>query len=335
MLNITNIPAPRVPVVEPDTGLISREWYRFFYNIFLLAGGGTNQTSIEDLQVAPPSQDLTTLIAKIAEYLGPQYEDQSGDFLATLSTAQLASMIPPDLSGDFLETLDTAQLASMMAQFQTVVGDIQGAYLQPPVQVGTMSYQNSDNVYITGGYISGTTSGLTLGSIVFAGASGVLSQNNANLFWDNTNLRLGIGLATPSVLVHAAAASDAKFYVESTTSGAALFNLYAPNSGLAAYNAITSNYGATNSWYLGGDGNIDTIVFKTAGSERLRVTSVGNVYTASGTTGMTNGFFYIPAAAGAPTGVPTAVAGRVPMYYDTTNNKFYVYNGAWKSVVLT
>jgi hypothetical protein len=314
MLNITNIPAPRVPVVEPETGLISREWYRFFYNIFLLSGSGTNQTSLEDLQVAPPSQDLTTLIAKVAEYLGPPYEDQSGDFSATLSTAQLASM---------------------MAQFQNVVGDIQGAYLQPPVQVGTMSYQNSDNVYITGGYISGATSNLTLGSVVFAGASGVLSQNNANLFWDNTNLRLGIGLATPSVLVHAAAASDAKFYVESTTSGAALFNLYAPNSGLAAYNAITSNYGATNSWYLGGDGNIDTIVFKTAGSERLRVTSVGNVYTASGATGMTNGFFYIPAAAGVPTGVPTAVAGRVPMYYDTTNNKFYVYNGAWKSVLLS
>ena len=60
----------------------------------------------------------------------------------------------------------------------------------------------------------------------------------------------------------------------------------------------------------------------------------GNAITASGTTGMTDGFFYIPAAAGAPTGVPTAIAGRVPMYYDTTNNNFYVYNGAWKKVLL-
>jgi hypothetical protein len=60
----------------------------------------------------------------------------------------------------------------------------------------------------------------------------------------------------------------------------------------------------------------------------------GNTYTASGTTTMTSGFFHIPAAAGAPTGVPTAVAGRVPMYYDTTNNNFYVYNGAWKKVLL-
>jgi|GEM_PF-688605 len=39
---------------------------------------------------------------------------------------------------------------------------------------------------------------LTLGSVPFAGASGVLSQDNANLFWDNTNKWLGIGTASPS-----------------------------------------------------------------------------------------------------------------------------------------
>lgn len=34
-----------------------------------------------------------------------------------------------------------------------------------------------------------TISGLTLGSIPFAGTAGVISQNNARLFWDNTNFR--------------------------------------------------------------------------------------------------------------------------------------------------
>ncbi len=38
----------------------------------------------------------------------------------------------------------------------------------------------------------------TQGSIIFAGASGVLSEDNDNLFWDDTNNRLGIGTATPS-----------------------------------------------------------------------------------------------------------------------------------------
>jgi hypothetical protein len=45
---------------------------------------------------------------------------------------------------------------------------------------------------------TGTTTAFTLGSVVFAGASGAYSQNNANFFWDNTNARLGIGTTTPT-----------------------------------------------------------------------------------------------------------------------------------------
>ena len=53
--NITNIPSNRVQIIDPRTGVISREWYRFFLNLFTLAGGGGNQTSLDDLQVGPPT----------------------------------------------------------------------------------------------------------------------------------------------------------------------------------------------------------------------------------------------------------------------------------------
>ncbi|KEA08812.1 hypothetical protein G6L94_28815 [Agrobacterium rhizogenes] len=46
------------------------------------------------------------------------------------------------------------------------------------------------------------------------------------------------------------------------------------------------------------------------------------------------GFPYIPATAGAPTGVPTPVNGMVPMQYDTTNHKLWIYDGGWKSVTV-
>jgi hypothetical protein len=39
--NITKIPAPRVELVDQRTGLISREWFRFFNNIYVITGGNT------------------------------------------------------------------------------------------------------------------------------------------------------------------------------------------------------------------------------------------------------------------------------------------------------
>jgi hypothetical protein len=36
------------------------------------------------------------------------------------------------------------------------------------------------------------------GSVIFAGTNGILSQSNANFFWDNTNRRLGIGTTSPA-----------------------------------------------------------------------------------------------------------------------------------------
>lgn len=53
--NITNIPSNRVEFIDPRTGLVSREWYRFFLNLFNIAGGGGNQVTLEDLQVGPPA----------------------------------------------------------------------------------------------------------------------------------------------------------------------------------------------------------------------------------------------------------------------------------------
>lgn len=77
-----------------------------------------------------------------------------------------------------------------------------------------------------------------------------------------------------------------------------------------------------------------------APSTKLGVTAAGNVVIgdpitpAALATSATNGFLYIPTCAGAPSGTPTAYTGHVAMVYDSTNNKLYVYNGAWKGITL-
>lgn len=54
-INTTNITPPRVPFTDERTGLISREWYRFFLGLFTLTGSGSNSVSLTDLQVGPPA----------------------------------------------------------------------------------------------------------------------------------------------------------------------------------------------------------------------------------------------------------------------------------------
>ena len=157
-LNITNIPAPRVPFIDERTGLMAREWYRFFLNLFVLTGSGNNPISLEELQLGPPNQpDLTELLIQINQNIAPQYEDQSGDFLATL---------------------DTAQLMSMMARFENAEAAIQGAYLQPVVQTGTIANYNLDGSPTAGGIAYGTGPALavsaagTLGQVLTSGGAG-------------------------------------------------------------------------------------------------------------------------------------------------------------------
>lgn len=58
-INTTNIPSNRVDFIDPRTGLVSREWYRFFLNLFNLAGAGSNQVSLDELQIGPPPIENT------------------------------------------------------------------------------------------------------------------------------------------------------------------------------------------------------------------------------------------------------------------------------------
>ena len=157
-LNVTNIPAPRVPFIDERTGLMAREWYRFFLNLFVLTGSGNNPVSLEELQLGPPNQpDLAELLIQINQNIAPQYEDQSGDFLATL---------------------DTAQLMSMMSRFENAEAAIQGAYLQPVVQTGTIANYNLDGSPTAGGVAYGTGPALavsaagTVGQVLTSGGAG-------------------------------------------------------------------------------------------------------------------------------------------------------------------
>ena len=58
--DVTQIPAMRVPFIDQRTGFISRQWYLFLFNLYNLGGGGTNPTSLTDLQLGPADSLLST-----------------------------------------------------------------------------------------------------------------------------------------------------------------------------------------------------------------------------------------------------------------------------------
>jgi hypothetical protein len=62
LANLTNITAPRVPLVDARTNLISREWYRFFLSLFQLTGSGTSTINLTDLQVGPPNPEYGPIV---------------------------------------------------------------------------------------------------------------------------------------------------------------------------------------------------------------------------------------------------------------------------------
>ena len=96
MPNITSITPPRVPFTDPRTGLISREWYRFFLDMFMLTGSGSNNVSLTDLQVGPP---------------------QVNDLLGELGLA-----------------IDQTQLSVMMAQYESCCGKLQDLEVSPSAE---------------------------------------------------------------------------------------------------------------------------------------------------------------------------------------------------------
>jgi len=65
--NNTNITPPRVPLIDERTGLIAREWYRFFLNLFVLTGSGGNVASLTDLQLGPPVVTTETFNALLPD----------------------------------------------------------------------------------------------------------------------------------------------------------------------------------------------------------------------------------------------------------------------------
>jgi len=134
-INATNITPPRVPLIDQRTGLIAREWYRFFLNLFNLTGGGTNQTSLVDLQLGPPpvvSEDINGIIIDIESLQQQPTQESALDQIAEINKQLQALASSPDPG-----------VQELVAQVQK---QIQALEMTPRPELGTMAPLEQDNV---------------------------------------------------------------------------------------------------------------------------------------------------------------------------------------------
>jgi hypothetical protein len=163
---------------------------------------------------------------------------------------------------------------------------------------------------VAGMAIGGTVTSATAGSILFAGASGVLAQNNANLFWDNGSSRLGIGDNAPADAI-SVLGNTSGLYVRvrnqsastGANSGINLLNNASKTGGLYLYSSNYTTSGViganTLSLFSGPDTNISVAVNSsgyfsigtgsTTPDEKLRLFNNGNLLLQNGGTFSDNG----------------------------------------------
>jgi hypothetical protein len=152
MPNITNITPPRVPLTDPKTGLIAREWYLFLLSLFNQTGGSV--VSLEDVQKGPPAQDVdlsallaqASLNAESSSALLSQYAQLATDVqalaLGPTNTPQLERL----RYGSFYDTTDqTAAVINTAYAMTFNATDLsQGVYIGSPT---SRVYVDTHNVY--------------------------------------------------------------------------------------------------------------------------------------------------------------------------------------------
>lgn len=108
--NITKIPSARVALVDENTNLISREWFRFFNNIYIISGGSTQGI----VQIANGGTGASTA-AQARAALGAGTVSR---VIATGSTSGLT------LSGDVTTTGTITLQGEVTVNLNTAVGTI-------------------------------------------------------------------------------------------------------------------------------------------------------------------------------------------------------------------
>jgi hypothetical protein len=204
--NITKIPAPRVELVDQRTGLISREWFRFFNNIYVITGGttqGITQIQNGGTGASTATQARTNLGAgTVNRVIGTGYASGlslTGDITNT-GTISLQGNVIADLSN----TVNTLNIATKVSGVLALANGGTGV-ASTTVATKTADFSLADTEAWVINNKTGSTCTVTLPAASSWGGRSVTFKNlQAQTLVSASSNVAPIGSATPGTAILAA-----------------------------------------------------------------------------------------------------------------------------------
>ena len=260
MLNLTPVPAPRVPLVDGRTGLVSTEWFRFFNGLYSVVGANQN--------VIQPANGGTGLSAT----------PTNGQLLIGNAVGYTLNTLTPGAGISITNGAGSITLAN--AGVSSWSGGTTGLTPATPT-TGAVTLSGLLNVfsggtgqssYTNGQLLIGNTSGNTLGKATLTAGSGIAITNGAaaitiasdkayGSFYDtttqtatvintataitfnNTDLSNGvyIGLPTSRIIVDSEGIYNfgTSFQLDKTAGGTAIFDFWFRVNGVDVANSAS------------------------------------------------------------------------------------------------
>ena len=260
MLNLTQVPAPRVPLVDGRTGLVSTEWFRYFNGLYAIVG--ENQNTIQPVNGGTGLSTIPTngqlLIGNAVGY--------------TLNTLTPGAGIGVTNAAGSITLANTGVLswsggATGLTPATPTTGNVTLSGLLNVASGGT-----GQSTYTNGQLLIGNTTGNTLGKATLTAGSGIAITNGAaaitiasdkayGSFYDtttqtatvintataitfnNTDLSNGvyIGLPTSRIIVDSEGIYNfgTSFQLDKTAGGTAIFDFWFRVNGVDVANSAS------------------------------------------------------------------------------------------------
>lgn len=170
MLNITRIPAPRVTLVDPQTGIVSDQWFRFLNNIYTIVG-----SNLGVIQIVNGGTGLGTLPTNGQLLIGDAI---NGYVLNTLTPAVGIGI--------------TNGAGAITIANTGVLSNIAGAGISVSSATGDVTIANTGVLSFSAGTTGLTPSTTTTGAVTLAGTLGLANGGTGGTDAATARTNLGV-----------------------------------------------------------------------------------------------------------------------------------------------